>query len=64
MNQTFSARGHTLLGAVRRNFDLLVEHEKTSPAEVAAIVDAMVAHLRSWKPQALLVVQEGSKAGG
>ena len=45
-----SPHGTKLLGAMRRNLELLVEHEKRHPAEVDAIVRAMVAHLRSWKP--------------
>jgi hypothetical protein len=29
----------------------------SAPGEVYAIVDAMVAHLKAWKPTALLVVE-------
>jgi hypothetical protein len=42
--------GSKLLGAIQRNFVLLDEHAKAHPAEVEAIVAAMVAHIRSWKP--------------
>ena len=49
-------RGTMLLGAVRRNFELLVELEKSSPADVDAIVAAMLPHLRSWRPTALLAL--------
>jgi len=50
--------GKALLGAIRRNFELLVEHEKVAPAEVEHIVQAMVAHLRAWKPMALAIPEE------
>ena len=43
-----------LAGAVRRNFQLLAELEKTDPAAVDVIVAMMTAHLRSWKPKAML----------
>jgi len=51
--------GHAarLAGAVRRNFELLRELEKTEPAAVDAIVAMMAAHLRSWKPLALIAAQ-------
>lgn len=45
-----------LLGAMRRNLELLVELEKSDPAGVATIVAALVAHLRSWKPLAATAV--------
>lgn len=53
---TMSPRGATLLGAMRRNLELLVELEKTDPAAVALIVGTLVAHLRSWKPLAAVAV--------
>ncbi len=53
-----SPRGATLLGAVRTNFALLIEHEKVSPAEVAEIVEMMCAHLRSWRPLAMVASVE------
>lgn len=46
-----------LLGAIRRNFELLGELEKTSPAEVQRMVAFMIAHLRSWKPMLLLTTE-------
>lgn len=52
-----SPQGAKLLGAVRRNFELLVELEKTAAAEVELIYAAMVAHIRSAKPQALIAAQ-------
>jgi len=58
-----SPRGALLLGAIRRNFDLLAEHDKTHPLEVLAIVGAMVSHLRSWKAQALLVTSPEPRDG-
>ena len=51
---TMSPSGKSLLGAMRRNLELLVEHEKVSRLEVEQIVEHLVAHVRSWKPQALL----------
>jgi len=54
MTATMTPRGLLLLEAVRRNFDLLAEHEKTAPGDVALIVEAMASHLRAWKPMALL----------
>ena len=51
-------RGSVLLGAVRRNFELLVELDKSAPHDVDLIVAAMVAHLRAWRPMALLVVEQ------
>lgn len=53
-----SDRGKVLLGAVRRNFDLLREHEKVSIDEVELIVRAIVAHVRSWKPTAITAIPE------
>lgn len=53
MTIALTTRGQVLLGAVRRNFELLDEHAKTAPGEVDAIVAAMVAHLRSWRPMLL-----------
>jgi hypothetical protein len=50
--EVLSKRGALLLSAVRRNFDLLKEHEKVSIAEVNFIVDAIASHIRSWKPLA------------
>lgn len=38
-----------LLGAMRRNLELLAELEKSAPAEVDRILAAMIAHVRSWK---------------
>lgn len=51
---TLSKQGQLLLGAVRRNFELLVELEKTHPGDVTAILAAMVQHIRSYRPQALM----------
>ncbi len=46
-------RGKLLLGAMRRNLELLREHERASPAEVDQIVTMLVAHIRNWKPTSL-----------
>lgn len=50
-----------LAGAVRRNFELLRDLEKTDPAGVDAIVASMATHLRSWKPLALLATTGGGQ---
>ena len=50
-------RGNQLLGAMRRNFELLADHDKLAPAEVDQIIAFAIAHLRSWRPQALLAMQ-------
>lgn len=55
---SLSPQGQKLLGAVRRNFELLAELEKESPADVDQILAAMVNHLRAWKPMALLATKE------
>lgn len=47
-------QGQKLLGAMRRNLELLGEHDKVAPAEVDQIVATMIAHVRSWRPQALM----------
>lgn len=51
-----SPRAQQLLGAMRLNLQHLVELEKTDPAGVATIVEALVAHLRSWKPLAATAI--------
>src|SRR4051812_25542281 len=56
MSVAMTPTGQKLLGAMRRNLELLVELEKTSPADVGAIVGALVSHLRSWKPMAAVAV--------
>lgn len=56
MSVAMSPTGQKLLGAMRRNLELLVELEKTDPAGVVAIVSALVSHLRSWKPMAAALV--------
>lgn len=47
-------RGQQLQRAIAMNLQLLAEHEKTQPDEVDAIVLALVAHIRSWRPRALI----------
>ena len=49
-----SERGQLLLRALQRNLELVREHEKVAPAEVDAIAVMLVAHVRSWRPLALL----------
>ena len=53
MSSTLTARGKILLGAVRRNFELLIELEKTAPGDVDQICAAIVSTIRNWKPMAL-----------
>lgn len=52
-----SRQASTLLGAIRRNFDLLREHDKVSPAEVDQILATMITHIRSWRPHVLQTAQ-------
>lgn len=51
---SISPRGAQLQRAIAINLQLLAEHEKVSPAEVDAIVAALISHVRSWRPMALL----------
>lgn len=51
--------GMKLLGAIRRNFELLAEHQKSQPAEVDQIFSAMVTHIRTAHPAALLSFDTG-----
>lgn len=54
MTLTMTARGQVLLNAVRLNFSLLAELDKTAPGDVDIIVGAIVGHLRSWRPMSLV----------
>ena len=54
---TMSKQGQVLLGAVRRNFELLIELDKTAPGEVNEILAAMVQSVRSYRPQVLIAAQ-------
>lgn len=47
-------RADVLEGAMRRNLELLAELDKTAPTEVDRILGALLAHVRSWRPQVLL----------
>jgi len=47
-------RAAALAGSVRRIFELLGELEKTDGAAADEIVAAIAAHLRSWRPLALV----------
>jgi hypothetical protein len=47
---TMSIAGSKLVGAMRRNLELLAELEKFSPAEVDVILAMLLAHVRNWKP--------------
>lgn len=50
-------RSAALAGSVQRIFALLEELDKTDPAAAAELVAAIAAHLRSWRPMALLTAQ-------
>jgi hypothetical protein len=49
-----SPRGAQLQRSLAMTLKLLAEHDKVAPAEVDALVEVLVSHLRSWRPQALL----------
>lgn len=53
MTLTMTPEGRKLLGAIRRNFELLEELKKTAPADVDFIFGLMVTHIRSTHPQAI-----------
>ena len=48
-----SARGEQLLRSISRTLLLLEEHAKTHPREVEIAYRALVAHVRSARPQLL-----------
>jgi hypothetical protein len=50
-----SPRGRSLLSSLQCTFELLADHQKSYPGEVAEIAGAMAAHLRSAWPMAHLV---------
>lgn len=54
--RTQSQRGAELLEQARKFFADLRELEKTNPHDVDVLVGAVVEHVRSWKPVALLPV--------
>ncbi len=54
--------GLILLGAMRRNLELLAELDMSAPADVDQIVAALVGHLRSWRPMALATLDTGPVA--
>ncbi len=43
----------------RRGFQLLVEVDKRSPAEVDLVIGSTLSTIRNWRPQALVALQEG-----
>jgi len=57
-------KGSILLDAVRRNFELLVELDKSAPHDVNMILGAMVDHIRSFRPQVLIAAQVEEVTGG
>ena len=57
-----TSRGLVLLGAMRRNLELLTELDKSAPADVEMILGALVAHMRAWKPMLLLSFDTGPVA--
>lgn len=46
-----TTRGLAIAAVLRSAFDALAELEKTSPADVDALIATTVAHLRSWRPE-------------
>ncbi|HET9893175.1 MAG TPA: hypothetical protein VFQ42_22045 [Mycobacterium sp.] len=50
-----SQRAQQLQRSIAITMQLLVEHDKVSPAEVDAIVARLIQHVRSWRPQLLLM---------
>ncbi len=52
-----SPAGAVLLRQTWELFVALAELDKHAPAEVNEILSAMVAHVRSYRPQALLVAE-------
>jgi hypothetical protein len=48
-----TAQGAAIAAVLRSTFEALVELDKTEPHDVDAIVSAMLAHLRSWRPVAV-----------
>lgn len=57
-------RGSVLMEAVRLNFAHLAELEKAAPHDVDVIYRAMISHIRSARPQALLVPPSTEVASG
>lgn len=51
--RTVTARGGAIAEVLRSAFDEIAELEKSSPADVDSIVSMTVAHLRSWRPEAV-----------
>ena len=44
---------------LRRGLAELAELERHSPAEVTRVLEAVIAHVRSWKPDAIGYTQPG-----
>ena len=55
---TLTPTGTALLERMRTAFAELAELERSAPGDVQAISQVIVAHVRSWKPQALLAMEE------
>lgn len=53
-----SPRGRQLAGSIARTLELLREHDKLSLSEVDQLLAFMVAHIRAWRPQVLLALEE------
>lgn len=51
---SLSPRGRQLAASIARTLEILREHDKTSPAEVDALLASLVQHVRAWRPQVLL----------
>jgi hypothetical protein len=50
-------KGQALLEALRCSFAQLAELERSAPGDADTITSAIVAHIRSWKPMAMLATQ-------
>jgi hypothetical protein len=54
VSSKLTPKGQALLEAMRVTFAQLGELERSAPGDANAITSAIVAHIRSWKPMALL----------
>lgn len=50
-------RATALAGAVARNFQLLIELDKTNPVAATQIAESIAHHLRSWRPAVFFAAQ-------
>jgi hypothetical protein len=57
-----SEAGHAILLALRGSFAALIELDKKRPLEVDELLGYLVSSLRSWRPQALMVMPKAEVA--